>query len=384
MKILILNNGIVSEAGMSGSDRRAIHWSKLFSDHHDVSVVAPRFAQKRFPRGTQQYHAIKKEMTPGLFDYLKRAFLGMILMFRLRNKAFDVVYSSSDLLPDAIPALFLKMLTPKIKWISGLHLIAPSPLKGYHQAYAEGRSMPGLKNIYYYITQSFILFFMRHLALLAFVSNHLDKQHLLKKRFKDGQVLVTYGAPEWDQIKQVSVAKAVYDVCFIARYHPQKGYDDLLQSWALVHQQIPDRRLAIIGDIPSDILKAKLSRFGISPDSVTFFGFVDGLRKYKILSQSRILAFPSLYESFGMVAVEAQACAVPVVAYNLPFYKRIYPKGMARIAIGDTGAFAEKIVHLLRHEDERQVMARDASQNAAQFTFEASGRDILNKLESER
>ena len=381
MRILIFNNGVVCRSGMSGSDRRAIHWADIFAEKHNVSVVIPGFAKERFKSVPTHFHTVQKEKPVGLFNYLWRTLLGIMLVIRIRADAYDVVYSTSDLLPDAIPALVMRWLSPRTRWITGLHLIAPSPFHGYRQAYQGKFSFPSIKTIYYHLTQSMITFFMQQFAFLVFVSNENDKRHLLGRNFIENQVLVTYGAPEWEQIQTVKKNSPEYDVCFIARFHPQKGYDDLLKAWRVVINYKTNARLAIIGDIPEIILHEKMTGYGIQPDSITYHGFLDGIEKYTVLSKSKMLAFPSLYESFGMVAAEAQACGVPVVAYKLPFYKTVYPKGMAQVPIGDIDAFAEQIIYLITHESERQKLANDAYENATRFDFRQTGYEILRRLE---
>ena len=380
MKILIFNNGIVCKYGMSGSDRRAIHCAKVFSKKHSVSVVTPAFAKERFQGIDNLYCTVKVEGSAILFHYFWRAFLGILIAFRIRKRAFDVVYSTSDLLPDTIPSFFLKCISSKTRWICGLHLIAPSPLRGYKHAYDKEFVLPDLKLLYYFITQSIIIFLIRKSAFLVFVSNDQDKERLLKKGFSENHVLVTYGAPEWDLIQCIEKKPPQFDICFIGRFHPQKGYDDLLKAWAIVQNLKAGLRLAIIGDIPEDVLQKKLKLYQVSADSIKFYGFVDALEKYTVLSQSKVLAFPSWYESFGMVAVEAQASGVPVVAYDLPIYRVLFPQGTIRVKIRDVRAFAKALIYLLTHENERCSLAEKASENARRFDFQKNAENILNLL----
>jgi glycosyltransferase involved in cell wall biosynthesis len=383
-KILIINDGIVCKEGMSGSDRRAMHWSQIFSESHKVFVMVPEFAKQRFTKTSQCYCINVKESSVGIIDYLYRVYLGIRKIINLKKDKLDVVYSSSDLIPDSIPAIVFKLMSPNTKWISGLHLIAPSPFKGFTNAYTKtGIKLPSLKGLYYYLTQTVIIFFMRKLAHLVFVSNEQDRLFLLnKKGFTENQVLVTYGAPEWNEINKIEIEKIVkqYDLCFIARFHPQKGYDDLLKAWGLILKNIEKAKLVIIGDIPVKILTEKLKQININETTIDYLGFLDGVEKYHKIAQSKILLFPSYYESFGMVAVEAQACGVPVIAYDLPFFKTIYPKGMIRVEIGATETLAEKIILLLENELLRNKIAKEARENAERFNFRYTATEILERL----
>ncbi len=84
-----------------------------------------------------------------------------------------------------------------------------------------------------------------------------------------------------------------------------------------------------------------------------------------------------------MVAVEGQACKVPVVAYNLPFFDVVYPKGMIRIdKVGDVKTLAEKVMLLLENEALRHQIAMEAYENAKRFDFRYTAKDILERLEN--
>jgi len=388
MNILILNNGVLAKAGMSGSDRTTIHWSKLFSEEHTVFMMAPTFIKSRFPWANRFFGLEMKEGPLNVLDYVfYRPYLGIKKMREIKksDEKIEVVYSSSDLVPDSVPAIALKLMSSDVKWISNLHLIAPSPFKGFNKIHKKGFHIPSFRELYYYFTQTIIMLFMRKLAQFVIVCNHIDKEKLIKKGFTNEQVLITHVAPEWNEINQIDTDKIdkQYDVCFIARFHPQKGYEDLFQAWAIISKQFKHAKLVMIGDIPTDILTKKLKQYGIDGSRVDFLGFVDGIEKYRKIAQSKVLLFPSSYESFGMVAVEGQACKVPVVAYNLAFFDTVYPKGMIRVdKVGDVKTLAEKVMLLLENEALRHQIAIEAYDNAKRFDFRYTAKDISRSLQN--
>jgi len=58
---------------------------------------------------------------------------------------------------------------------------------------------------------------------------------------------------------------------------------------------------------------------------VDLLGFRQGAEKVRLLKNAGCFCMPSHYESFGQVAVEAMACGLPVVAYDLAIYDEISP-----------------------------------------------------------
>ena len=102
----------------------------------------------------------------------------------------------------------------------------------------------------------------------------------------------------------------------VGRIEPLKGLDILIRAVAQV-EDISDTRLLIVGGSPSsdpevERLRAIASEEGIG-HAVTFTGKVDQAELPAYYSAADVFVLPSYYESFGLVALEAMACGVPVV-----------------------------------------------------------------------
>ena len=106
-------------------------------------------------------------------------------------------------------------------------------------------------------------------------------------------------------------------ILYVGRFAPEKGLDRLLQAIACL-RHLPELRLVVVGgdgEQDSAYLRMQaLSRdLGIA-DRVAFKGRVDQSELPWFYSAVDLLALPSSYESFGMVALEALACGTPVAA----------------------------------------------------------------------
>lgn len=92
------------------------------------------------------------------------------------------------------------------------------------------------------------------------------------------------------------------------RHVPQKGFDLLIQAFALLRQKLPVARLLLGGSGPeTDHLKA------LAGPGVEFLGPLDRGGVQALLSQARVAVVPSRLEPFGIVAVEAMATGRGVV-----------------------------------------------------------------------
>ena len=77
-------------------------------------------------------------------------------------------------------------------------------------------------------------------------------------------------------------------------------------------------------------------------DRVRFVGRVAGDDKWRLLARARVVAMPSRFETFGMVAVEALACGTPVVAFDIDCLRAVVPTGCGTHAVPafDVDAYA--------------------------------------------
>lgn len=110
-----------------------------------------------------------------------------------------------------------------------------------------------------------------------------------------------------EQMLVFSVGRLVYE----------KGFHILVQSMSQILQNYPSARLVVAGKGPLlDHLRNLAADLGIS-ENVIIPGFITDAERDMFLSVADCAVFPSLYEPFGIVALEAMAFGCPVVASNV-------------------------------------------------------------------
>jgi len=152
--------------------------------------------------------------------------------------------------------------------------------------------------------------------------------------------------------------------------HAFKGVDVLLRAAA----NLPDAHLLLVGE--GDLKKSyeKLaSNLGIASrchfaDSIKDDGLVAAYRS------ADVFAFPSVSaaEAFGLVAVEAQSCGIPVVASDLPGVRTVVADGQTGFLVpaNDTKALAERLNQILKDTELRHRMGEAARQRVLdRFTW---------------
>ena len=108
-------------------------------------------------------------------------------------------------------------------------------------------------------------------------------------------------------------------VLYLARLHPKKGGDLLIEAFAQVAGADPRLHLVMAG--PDDgegtqaAWQALASRLGVA-DRITWTGMLAGDAKWSAIQAAEVFALPSHQENFGIAVVEALALGVPVLISN--------------------------------------------------------------------
>ena len=151
-----------------------------------------------------------------------------------------------------------------------------------------------------------------------------------------------------------------HTITFAGRQETRKGLQVLLRAWPEIHRRT-GARLQICGSDPLAV-RLLLTRLRVSDAGVDILGFLPQEELTALLGRTKALVAPSLGgESFGMVLTRAFACALPVVASDIPGYREVTtPETSVTVPPDDTAALEEAIVALLADEPRRVAMAEAA------------------------
>lgn len=220
----------------------------------------------------------------------------------LRRRRYDVVDCQIPAHPAAIVSALARRRDPEtrlvITWHEawGPHWIEEFGAIG-HLGRAVERRVAGLEAV--------------HVSVSNDVSASLQ-------RIGAASAAIIEGGVDLETLEKVE-GRPEADICFIGRLVPSKNLDLLLRSMRVLADQQIRPRLVIIGDGPGRVeSRALADSLGIA-DSVIFKGTVPEWETVvALLKGSSVLAMPSVREGFGLVALEAMACGVPVVTVDHP------------------------------------------------------------------
>jgi phosphatidylinositol alpha-mannosyltransferase len=153
-------------------------------------------------------------------------------------------------------------------------------------------------------------------------------------------------------------------IVFLGRHDPRKGLPVLLRAWPRLRSS--GVRLRVVGTDPL-AFRLLLTRLRLSDEGIDVLGFLSDADLDAELAAAKLLVAPSLgNESFGMVITRAFACALPVVASDIPGYREVVDDTTGVLTPpGDADALADAVAALLADEPGRLARGRAARERAA-------------------
>jgi len=149
----------------------------------------------------------------------------------------------------------------------------------------------------------------------------------------------------------------------LSNFRPVKRITDVVEIFALVRKKMP-AKLVMVGDGPDRGAAEWLAvKRGVEKD-VLFLGKQD--RISELLGQADLFLMPSELESFGLAALEAMACEVPVIATNVGGVPEVVTHGVDGylVPVGDVAAAARHAIELLSAPGRVREMGKTARVNA--------------------
>lgn len=151
-----------------------------------------------------------------------------------------------------------------------------------------------------------------------------------------------------------------------SNFRPVKRVQDVVQVFCEV-QKVIASKLLLIGDGPERSYIENLCREMDCIDNTRFLGKQDAIEE--ILSVSDLFILPSESESFGLAALEAMACQLPVIASNAGGIPEVVDHGINGFlhAVGDTNSMAKSSIQLLNNHELMRNFRNAALEKAREF-----------------
>lgn len=187
----------------------------------------------------------------------------------------------------------------------------------------------------------------------------------------------------------LGVADDAIVLLFVGRIQPLKAPDVLIEAAAEILKRNPELRnrlvVAICGG-PSgsglerpDALVTLADQLGVS-DVVKFVPPTSRAELVKWFQAASVCVVPSYSESFGLVAIEAQACGTPVIAARVGGLPTAVRDGISGVLVDghEAGAWADQILTVVSNDELRSKLSKGAIAHASHFGWEATTDKLIS------
>ena len=173
------------------------------------------------------------------------------------------------------------------------------------------------------------------------------------------------------------IAPGVPLLVYVGGFNRHKNVLRLIEAMPAILASCPDAHLAIVGRTTGarfwdniDELKAGASRDARTSGRIVFTGEISDEEMAELLNAAQALVMPSLWEGFGLPALEAMSCGTPVLASDRGSLPEVVGDGGSFFDPGDAGALAARAVALLNDPRLQAQLAARALARAATFGWD--------------
>ena len=352
--------GIVCYPTFGGSGVVATELGKALADNgHQVHFITYRQpARLDFFSENLFYHEVSVSNYP-LFDYPPYE-------LALASKLVDVVrFEKLDLLHVhyAIPHASAAFMAKQILATFGIHIPVVTTLHGTDITLV-GKDPTYNPVVTFSINQSDGVTAVSE-NLKADTYKHFDVNKDIKviPNFID---LERFSLKVKDQFKLAIAPNNERIVVHTSNFRKVKRTQDVVHIFEKIQKEIPSK-LLMVGDGPERVYCEQLCRDLDICENVRFLGKQDAVEE--ILSVSDLFIMPSESESFGLAALEAMACKVPVITSNAGGLPELVINGVTGFMdnVGDIEAMAAHAIYILQDDQQLEAFKEGALSRAKEF-----------------
>ncbi len=172
-------------------------------------------------------------------------------------------------------------------------------------------------------------------------------------------------------------------ILYLGRLKKYKRIELVIDALPQILKEVPDAEYWIVGDGDyRECLEQHARGLGVG-DKVRCLGFKSGDEKMEILKQTRVLAYTSPKEGWGLSVIEGNALGIPCVASNSPGLRESVRHDETGYLVlhGDVNALATRLTRLLRDDDLWRTMGQNGITWAGEFSWDRAAEETMTLAE---
>jgi glycosyltransferase involved in cell wall biosynthesis len=169
-------------------------------------------------------------------------------------------------------------------------------------------------------------------------------------------------------------------VLVVGNVLPRKNIELVARAVALAQREQPDLQLVVLGSAPPEGMQIAGRIKSLLGDNVRFTGHVTPTELVEAYHRATMLAFPSLYEGFGIPILEAMAAQLPVICSNATSLPEVAGDAAIIVDAEDVEGWAAAIVELASSEALRDSLMAQGLRRCAAFSWDRTAETVREVL----
>jgi len=333
-----------------GRERMVLEWSRCASKRNDVTILTS--SDRLLKLEVKKFGKINVYYLPSLRINLVSSIYRIppFVLFFLLERDFDICHVHDF-------HHFTTLLSTIACRIKGKPIVL-----SYHGIYKSNGILSILTKIYEVLFLKFIINSVRYVIVPSeFSKNEIINEFKIPKE----KIIKVPNFISFENLKTRTNFKKKYKldkyILAVGRFSKEKGFEYLLRSFKLVLEKRKDIKLVVIGGKRDyiRIIEKLAKNLGII-DNILILSNVSDEEVYSAFKYAEVVVISSIYEPFGIVALEAMYFGKPIVAFKVGGLKEIVKNKVNGILVRekDVKELADAIIRILSDAKMREKISR--------------------------
>ncbi len=355
--IVFIANQFIGDKIATGGDVLFIEMLSRASRENECTIIAPLVIHKAIISKVTNVFLVSSDSSVMQTDSASTLFGGFKTVIKYIKRSYTTykwlsqndniskIYLTGDFICNTLPVYIFSKTNNKPVYSNFFHR-NPKPL-----------SRPGNLFIVSLISrflQGISLRFIKKFSNITFVLTELGRKELIKGGFQENKIIISGAGVDSKLSNYRSTCKNKNQIVYVGRLNRTKGVYDLIRILIHLDKLGVDYVCYLVGGVaPYEERKIhKIAKENNIDSRIKIMGYVSEAEKIKLIASSKVFAFPSMEEGYGIVVQEALKLHTAVVCYDLPVLKLLFHscKLISYVPFGDVEMFAKRIDSFLNKD----------------------------------
>jgi len=294
----------------------------------------------------------------------------------VRKGEYDIILAPNNTLPNLVSTYFVHLMShlPICVVVHHLDALSVTQKQNFFTIYKVYRKVGYEKITSLIKTFCFIftLLILRRVNACLTVSKTTAKI-LVQNGVKKDKIYTSGNGVHCPKVAKANNSTRLYDGIFVGRIAKEKGIYDLVYIWQRIVQIRKKSKLIVVGGGPElSNLKREIKEKRLE-NNVILKGSCSEEELGRLMRESKVFVFPSVFEGWGLAVAEALACGLPAVCYDIPAVNENFGKCKSVFLVKpwDIESFTQKVLEIVcMHEEEYRRLSIVSRKYATRFDWE--------------